>query len=97
MHLVKLLTTEDGDKVENPKWCLVVDFTGANMALCSGQVFGMGESEVEYDEKRSERGITCPKCIGMIKEFKAIKQLDHGQCSPHRKVQWKQNTSSYRY
>lgn len=72
-HIVKFLTDEDGFKEQNKSWHYVVN-QDANRALCNGQVFGFGESKVEYKDKLVERGgITCSECIKLIKEFKSIK------------------------
>lgn len=72
-HLVKILTDEYGEKEDSPKWCLSVFNTG-NMAFCSGQFYGFGESKVEYEIKQVKRGgITCERCISKIKDIKSVK------------------------
>ena len=73
-YLVKLLTTEDGDSIYDPKWCLSVEIAGASSALCSQQCYGIGNSPVHYETKAIKRGgITCPECLEKIREIKAIK------------------------
>jgi len=78
-HLVKFITSEDEPEVELPKefrvWCLV-DPTAwdAPRNLCEGQVFGYGESEIQFEEKHTKRGgVTCPKCLQQIVAMKAVK------------------------
>lgn len=72
-ELVKILTYEGGEIVNKPLWHWI-QCIDARRSLCEGQAFGMGESDVEYETKTVPRGgITCPKCLEMIKEFKAIK------------------------
>jgi len=74
--LVKILSSDDGYKIElkNQVWHYVVTSCGGSATLCEGEYFGMGESGCEYEGKRVKRGgITCPKCISIIKDFKAIK------------------------
>jgi len=71
--LVKILTFEGGDTVEDPVWCWVQNID-ARRALCNGQAFGFAESGVEFKSKTVNRGgITCPYCLKYIKEFKEIK------------------------
>lgn len=73
-QIVKLITDDDGDLTNDSRWHYVVSFDGADRTLCTLHVFGFGESEAEYKEKTvSKGGITCPACLGIIKEFKAIK------------------------
>ena len=74
MELVKLLTDDDGYKIDKPKWHYVVTLTGDPATLCSGEFFGIGQSSCTYKEKTVERGgITCERCLKIIKEIKDIK------------------------
>lgn len=71
--LVKITRDDDGYLIDDPKWCLLVHYTG-NMAFCSGQFVGVGESACEYEIKEVIRGgITCQNCIDKIKGIKAVK------------------------
>ena len=73
--LVRYFTNEDGDTAENDFWHLS-DPTSwdAPRTLCDGQVFGDGESGIEYEAKLVKRGgITCPKCLESVKTMKAVK------------------------
>lgn len=72
MQLVKILTNEYSEKEDNPVWCLVNPHGDAPRSVCSGQVFGYGESSVEFESKETGR-ITCPECKKIIKWFKGIK------------------------
>ncbi len=72
-YLIRILVDDNGEKRFDPVWCLVVHDTG-NMAFCSGEFFGVGESGVVYEVKGCKRGgITCPKCLDKIKLIKAVK------------------------
>lgn len=69
--VVKILVSEDGEKIPYAKWCLSWNKAGGRMTLCTGQFYGMGESSCKYKEKHGK--ITCPECIEEIKMFKSIK------------------------
>lgn len=73
-QLVKILAYEDGEKIDKPHWHLVVTkYRDGPRALCSGVVFGEGESRVEYKTKDAYRlGKICPKCLEIINWFKSI-------------------------
>jgi len=70
-NIVKIIYDEDGEKVENPKWCLVISPDGANRTFCKGEVFGFGEGSAVYEDKIGR--VTCPKCIKEIKLIKSVK------------------------
>lgn len=70
--LVKIIADEDGTKIKRPKWCAVIDPCGSLHALCSLQVFGMGEGRAEYITKDTGK-VTCPDCIAIIKDLKTYK------------------------
>ena len=75
-HLVQIISNDDGDFTPTDKlgWCLAVFSGGGYNTLCTGEFFGDGEGIATYKEKHTKRGgITCPKCLSMIKDFKAIK------------------------
>ena len=70
-YVVRFDTNEDGDEEERSDlWHYVFNLPEPR-AFCSGQVFGYGESAIEYEAKRGK--ITCPECIAMIKEIKKVK------------------------
>ena len=49
-------------------------FSGATAIICTGEFVESFESHGEYISKTVERGgITCPRCMEIIKEYKAIK------------------------
>jgi len=75
MHtLVKITFDEDGQKVDEPAWCLSVSGAGSTMCFCSGQVYGWGEGHAGFEEKEVYMGgITCGSCLSSIKEIKSIK------------------------
>lgn len=75
MHnLVKILTDDDGLKVDKPTWHLVINVNDTQQALCTGEVFGEGESaRVTFKEKTTHKGVPCEKCHAIIKWFKSIK------------------------
>ena len=74
MKLVKILTDEDGDKIDKPVWCYVIQTDGSPRTFCGGQVFGFGEGYATFELKEvAKGGITCENCLHLIKTIKAIK------------------------
>lgn len=75
MHtLVQLITDDDGDLTHDNSWHWIMDLDGADRLLCNGHVFGEGESNAKYKLKNVKKGgITCGKCLSIIKEIKSIK------------------------
>jgi len=74
MHrLVKIIVTDDGIEEDSPQWHLVEEFGGGPRALCTGEVFGEGEGQAVFEEKKVEAGISCPRCKEIVRWFKAIK------------------------
>lgn len=72
-EVVKITEDNWGEKVENPKWCLVVNDDATDRTLCGGEAFGTGDSAAEFEIKDGKRGsITCPDCKSKIKWFKSI-------------------------
>lgn len=76
-NVVKILTEDSpngtGEKYENPKWCYIQNWGDGLRTLCTGEVFGIGESSCEYKIKPLIRGaITCDKCKTIINEIKSI-------------------------
>lgn len=70
--LVKITSNDDGDKIQNPKWHWIMTID-ADRTLCGGEAFGEGESNAKFKLKTLKKGgITCPLCLSIIKEIKAI-------------------------
>jgi hypothetical protein len=72
MHLVKMITDDDGSPYSEYPWHLVVSYGDARRTCCSGEAFGIGESSAEFKEKTSGK-ITCERCIKIVKWYKSIK------------------------
>lgn len=72
MHLVKMITDDDGEKHTSNHWHLVVNNDATDRTCCTGECFGLGEGSAVYKEKFTGK-ITCPNCIKIIKWYKAIK------------------------
>ena len=73
-HLVKLITNDDGEKINSPVWHLVYITVGDRATLCTLECFGSGQSSLIYKTKSVDKGgITCPDCIEIIKKIKAVK------------------------
>ncbi len=73
--LVKFSMDDDGCIVDNAGWHLVdpANLQG-NAALCTGEFFGGGESSVVFEVKSAQKGgITCLKCLEILKIYKAVK------------------------
>lgn len=71
-NLVRIFTDDDGVNVYTGLWCVKVVRSGEEMALCTGDF--LFNSGVEYEEKETKRGgITCQRCMEIIKEIKGIK------------------------
>lgn len=72
--VVKILTSDDGPKRIKPTWCYVVFWDSSPRTFCGGEAYGYGESGCKYKDKIVQKGgITCPKCLEMIKIIKSIK------------------------
>ena len=75
-QLVRVITNDDGDEPIHPNdWHFVdiANFQG-DAVLCTGEYFGIGESNVVYETKELLRGgITCKKCLEAIKLYKSVK------------------------
>lgn len=70
-YVVKITKDHCGEKIKHAKWCYIHEICGGDVAFCSGQYFGQGESSCEYTIKKGK--ITCPDCIEKIKEIKTIR------------------------
>ena len=68
-QLIKI--TEEGD---DTVWHLVDPWADyVDKVLCTGQVFGIGESAVEYELKTVSRGVPCDKCREVVKKYKSVR------------------------
>ena len=74
MELVKIITDDDGEIQDNPKWHLVKYDGDAQRTVCTGDVFGFGEGSAIFKQKQSNKGgIACENCLSIIKWYKSIK------------------------
>ena len=75
MHsLIKIIRNDDGDIIDNPKWCLTMATGEAPRTLCTGEAFGYGESRAEFEHKIVKRGgITCRQCMNELLSYKSVK------------------------
>jgi len=77
--LVKQIVNDDGEAVppEEQVWHLMQAFTGDAGLLCTGEFVDDGAASgngSNYKFKEVKRGgITCNKCLSIVKEFKAIR------------------------
>jgi hypothetical protein len=76
-ELVKILSDDKNEPRELylQVWHLV-DIANSSGActLCEGEYFGVGESGCEFEVKSVKRGgITCKKCLDILKAYKKIK------------------------
>jgi len=73
--VIKIRFTPDGEKIERPKWCLVHQLCGDAAALCSGFFAESSASGFEDAERKKveKGGITCPDCLEIIRNIKAIR------------------------
>lgn len=72
-NLVKFITDEDGEQME-PLWHFPINIDGSDRAICNGHVFGDGEGAAQFVIKIIQRGgITCPRCLEIIKSLKRVK------------------------
>ena len=73
-YLVKLITNDDGDKVQCPKWHIVQTFGDSDRTLCSGEAYGLGESGVIFKGKFGTlNDCDCHKCLEIVDWFKKLK------------------------
>ena len=72
--LVKEIVDEDGLLTNDDSWHLVdPNPTPCLHVLCTGSVLD-GDTSAKFEHKDTGRGgITCPKCINLIKAYKAVK------------------------
>lgn len=72
--VVKLKTDPFGEPIKKKYWHLSVMPTDCEQVFCTGEVYGPGVSAAEYEQKDKVRGgITCPRCLEIIRSFKKIK------------------------
>lgn len=81
-EIVKFLINDDGDDIplEDQVWYYSHLSVNANMAFCTGEFYGYGDSSVQYVEQTVESGgITCQQCLAKIRMIQSIK-LEATQC-----------------
>ncbi|NVP01888.1 hypothetical protein HWA77_16865 [Photobacterium damselae subsp. damselae] len=76
-QLVKIIKTDDGEFIpkDDQRWCLIDPRPIADTirCLCTQDALDI-DSNAEWENKRVTRGgITCDKCLAIIKEYKAVK------------------------
>lgn len=73
-QVVQIIADGSGEETNDTSWHYVVQHGDSPRTLCSGEVFGDAEGSAIYRSKSVVRGgITCPKCLLIIKQFKAKK------------------------
>ena len=75
--LIKITMTDDCEliPVDEQKWCLSNPSPSldTNRILCTGDALDT-DTRAEWEEKTTVRGgITCEKCIAIVKAFKAVR------------------------
>jgi hypothetical protein len=72
MNIVKFYIDPDGNKINNPKWCVVSDVGRTDSSdLCGGTPLCDFD---DYDLKDGKlKDVTCPKCLDTVKWFKSLK------------------------
>lgn len=74
IHLIKLITNDDGEEIQNPKWHITQPFGDSDRTLCSGEAYGLGESGAIFEGKfGSLKDCDCPKCLEIVSWFKKLK------------------------
>ena len=72
-EVVKFKTDDDGTTVHFDKWHLSVNSGGSKNKLCTGEVYGIGESAATFVSKIvSTNGVTCESCLTEIRYFKNL-------------------------
>ena len=76
-HLIRILTSDRGEIYDEDfakLWHIAIESAGCVETLCGGEVVGFGASGCKYEEKTVKRGgITCEKCIEVLKSIKRVK------------------------
>jgi len=73
-ELVKLLSDDDKEPYDDPKWCVVDPLNTDPATLCTGEYFGEGQSDCTYETKTVKRGgITCNRCLAKLRWAKGVK------------------------
>lgn len=74
--VVKFTVNEDGDQIPNEDqvWHYSFLSVNADMAFCTGEFYGYGDSSVQFVELTvGGGGITCPQCLAKIKIIQSIR------------------------
>jgi len=74
MNIVyRRLRDDDGNEIHEDEWHIADPSADVARILCTGEAID-GDSLVILDSKEVKRGgITCKKCLQIIKDFKAIR------------------------
>lgn len=73
-ELVLMLTDDDGEAYDEPVWHIIDEYNTDPATLCSGEYFGVGQSNCEYKLKTVSRGgVTCKKCLNKAKWLKSFR------------------------
>ncbi|WP_390240996.1 hypothetical protein [Vibrio sp. R78045] len=74
--LIKMTIDDDGEAidVEDQKWCLSSPASNdAGRVLCTHAVLDIDTNAIWEDKTVVRGGITCEKCIAIVRAFKAVK------------------------
>ena len=72
-NLIKRMSDDDGVGIDNDHWHLYAPAVEVNRILCTGEAMDE-DSEIVIKEKSVMRGgITCPKCLELIKTLKKVR------------------------
>lgn len=76
-QLVKIIKTDDGEVIPEAeqKWCLIDPRPSADTirSLCTQDALD-SDTSAEWEGKAVSRGgITCDKCLDIIKEYKSVR------------------------
>jgi hypothetical protein len=72
--VVKICVDDDGTTIDNPVWHLYETDGGGHHALCTVEFLGGGESRCVYETKEVKRGgITCERCLEILRRHKSIR------------------------
>ncbi|UKA05014.1 hypothetical protein [Photobacterium damselae] len=76
-HLVKIIKTDDNEVIpkSEQKWCLIDPrpSTDTLRSLCTQDALDSDSNAVWESKSTTRGGITCSKCLDIIKAYKAVK------------------------
>lgn len=74
MKLVKLYTSDFGEKYKKKVWCIVHPVFNDPATLCKMEYYGIGQSGCVFEEKDGTiKDVTCPDCLNFINIMKYLK------------------------